>query len=517
MLVNKKINFVRKELTVRKAYYARLKACLSGDLYLKSESNCTLFLPVPPAFKDAELSDAYKFYVSRAVFYNATLNTLNGLVGEVQASLPEIEIPDRLQNFINNTDGNGLTLSQLAKKGLRQNAAYGHGGFLVDYPYSDEKPLSAAESNKLDPIIKNFRQTDIVNWREETINGRLKLTLVVLREVEEVEKDCFELAEEVRYRVLKIGPSEDYFGLNEETGEFATPELEPDKYTVEIYGDKNKEGEGFELLSQVQPRDYNGNKFDSIQFFFYGADDNNATPDYPPLYDLASLNLAHFANSADYEDSCWLAGQLTPVFTGLTEEWVNNVLKGQIQLGTRNPIPLPVGAAVDTIQGDENTMPMEAMTHKEKLMVALGARYVEQPTVEKTATQSTYDQVSTKSTLASVADNFSAALTLALRSAASFVGNFDENEIKFKYNTDFAINKLSKEDREAVIQDWMNSAISWDEMRATLRKSNLVLDEDEKAKAAINEDKKANLELIAKSSAAENNSEDDENDDKNNK
>ena len=60
----------------------------------------------------------------------------------------------------------------------------------------------------------------------------------------------------------------------------------------------------------------------TIPFSFVGADNNDATVDESPLYPLAQLNVAHYRNSADYEQSLFIVGQATPVFTGLTDEWV---------------------------------------------------------------------------------------------------------------------------------------------------------------------------------------------------
>ena len=59
------------------------------------------------------------------------------------------------------------------------------------------------------------------------------------------------------------------------------------------------------------------------------------------MYDLAVLNIAHYRNSADYEESCFVTGQPTVWASGLTEAWVEDVLKGELRLGSFGGIPLP--------------------------------------------------------------------------------------------------------------------------------------------------------------------------------
>jgi hypothetical protein len=62
----------------------------------------------------------------------------------------------------------------------------------------------------------------------------------------------------------------------------------------------------------VQPKRGDGEAWNYIPFTFVGSVNNDETPDLPPLYDLAVLNVAHYRNSADYEESCYMVGQPTP-------------------------------------------------------------------------------------------------------------------------------------------------------------------------------------------------------------
>jgi hypothetical protein len=146
---------------------------------------------------------------------------------------------------------------------------------------------------------------------------------------------------------------------------------------------------------------------------FIGSENNDANPDNPNMYDLASLNIAHYRNSADYEEACYIVGQPTPVLTGLTEQWYKDILGGCVNFGSRGGIPLPVGASADLLQASENTMIKEAMEIKERQMVALGAKLVEQKQVQRTAFETKVEATSEGSILSSSAKNVSNAFVWA--------------------------------------------------------------------------------------------------------
>ena len=68
-------------------------------------------------------------------------------------------------------------------------------------------------------------------------------------------------------------------------------------YTQRLYDENNK------LVSDdIVPRKSNGSTWDVIPFEFIGSVNNDETSDKAPLYDIAEVNIAHYRNSADYED-----------------------------------------------------------------------------------------------------------------------------------------------------------------------------------------------------------------------
>ncbi len=467
------VSFVKKELKLLLSLYYLIRDCIDGEVKIKAGK--TKYLPQPNAEDESEENQArYKAYIERAVFYNVTARTLKGLVGQVFLRDPVIEVPSLLKIVEEDANGGGVSLTQSAKKAVAFVLAHGRAGLFVDYPATEGVASRAQlEAGDIRPTVNIYEPWRVINWRTTTRGAKEILSLVVLSETYVASDDGFEAKEAEQFRVLRLGKSLE----NVEAG---IDESE-DVYTVEIW---QKSGGKFGIAETYQPRDSSGALLKEIPFTFIGAENNDVEIDNPPLYDLASLNIGHYRNSADYEESCFIVGQPTPYFAGLTEEWVNKVMKGVVTLGSRAAVPLPEGGTAGLLQAESNTMPYEAMQHKERQMVALGAKLVEQTTVQRTATEADLEATSENSTLSSSAKNVSAAYKWGLEWCAEFVG-VPATGIKFELNTDFDIANMTPQERQQTISEWQAGAISFSEMREGLRKAGVAKLDDKKAKAEI--------------------------------
>jgi hypothetical protein len=430
-----------------------------GITGLDSSANLILsralkYLPQPNADDKSPANlERYRAYVMRAVFYNVTARTLGGMTGQVFLRDPVMELPKELDSLKNDSNGTGLSLIQLAKLAVKEDLSYGRLGILVDYPVTSG-PVTAADVQDGDirPTLTVFYPWDIINWRTMQRGAKRVLSFLVLRETlaEEGDED-FEPIPNEQYRVLSL--DQDNEG----------------SYTVEIY--REEEGqEGHTLSEWFVPTDADGKPLKEIPFHFIGSDNNGIAPNKPPLYDLASLNIAHYRNSADHEEASFIAGQPTPVLSGLTKDWVTNVLKGSVTLGSRASIPLPQGGTATLLQANTNTMPGEGMKHKEDQMVALGAKLVQKQLTARTAVETIVETTSESSTLANVAKNVSVAFEWALGTAAKFVIKGTVSAIKFSLNTDFDLTNMTPADIQQVVQTWIQGGIAFPEMREVLRK-----------------------------------------------
>ncbi len=475
------VAFKRKELKYLLKQYTLIEDCLEGEEKVKSRG--VSYLPQPNAEDESEENlSRYSAYKTRAVFYNVTKRTLNGLVGQIFARDAAIDVPELLKPVVDNANGGGVSIIQLAKRACADVLAYGRSGLFVDYPVTDAPATKAElESGEIRPTINVYKPSDIINWRKKARGAKEILSLVVLHETYVYSDDGFEMKEADQWRVLRI---------NEET----------DVYTVEVW---RKNAALFEIAEGPYiPSDSSGKALNEIPFTFIGSDDNDDLPNKPPLYDLASLNIAHYRNSADYEESCFIVGQPTPYFAGLTEEWVKDVLKGTVSLGSRGAVPLPEGGSAGLLQVTANSMPFEAMEHKERQMVALGAKLVEQSSVQRTATEANLENASETSTLSSSAKNVSNAFLFALNWCAAFAGA--TGNIKFELHTDFDLAHMTSQERQQLISEWQAGAIAFEEMRYSLRRSGIARLDDVAAKNLISQELATNAALMADSVGNEN-------------
>jgi hypothetical protein len=471
------VSFVRPELSKLLPMYYLIRDAIAGEPTVKEAR--TKYLPMPNASDQSKENKArYDAYIARAVFYNVARRTLFGLIGQVFMRDPVVKVPALLNPLVANATGSGINLTQLSKKAVSLNLAYSRAGILVDYPTTEGQggaSVAELEAGKIRPTLYVYAPTEIINWRTIDRGAEEVLSLVVIFETWCVQDDGFEMKNSGQFRVLRLD-EEGYY----------VHEIWREPNPTKADGTKIPRG-NYQLHEVFKPTDANGNRLDEIPFMFMGSENNDVNPDNPNFYDLASLNLAHYRNSADYEESCYVVGQPTPVLTGLTEEWVNNVLKGTVAFGSRGGIPLPTGADAKLLQAEPNTMLKEAMDTKERQMVALGAKLVEQKEVQRTATEAELEAASEGSTLSSATKNVSAAFEWALKWAARWIGAGDAG-VKFELNTDFDIARMTPDERRQIIEEWQKGAITFTEMRTGLRKAGIATEDDAKAKADIAKD-----------------------------
>lgn len=443
--------------------YEIISDCAQGEARIKYRLD--KYLPRPNAADVSNENKArYAAYITRAVFYNVTKRTLGGLVGQVFSREPIIEVPKALDIVIDDATGLGMGFQQMAKLAAGHVVSKGRSGVHIDYPNTGGT-VTRAEliQGDIRPLFTVYKPENIINWRWMKRGGRHVLTLVVLQGTYVKSDDGFVETLGKEFKVLRLDAFQ--------------------QYTIATYRDDNTTTFG----EVVIPTDASGRAFTEIPFSFIGSENNEPSVDNAPLYDLASLNVAHYRNSADYEESCYIHGQPTAWFAGLTEQWVKEVLKGEAQLGARAAIPLPVGASAGLLQPNPNTLPFEAMKHKETQMVALGAKLVDPAAVPRTATEATIDQSYETSTLSASADNVSDAMQFALKWAARFSGE-DESKIKFSLNTEFDLIKLTSNERASLIQEWQGQAITFGEMRSNLRRAGIALLDDKTARDTIKQE-----------------------------
>jgi len=471
------VRFARPDLVSVFPAYDMIAHCVAGGDVVKEQR--TTYLPMPdPTNNEADNLARYDSYLLRAIFYNVTQRTALGLLGQIFMRPPVVEMPTALDAVKNDSNGNGIGIEQLSKDACLQNIAFGRLGVFVDYPPVTTPATKAdLESGNIRPTIAIYGPKDIINWRYKVVGSKSVPALIVLREEYTLQDDGFETVTATQYRELRIDDAGRYF--------------------VQLWRAEEVGSDNFvKYLGAYYPLDGKGKALDAIPFTFIGSKNNEPSIDPQPLKDLATINIGHYRNSADYEEMIYIIGQPMLVISGLDKTWYEDILGKTIPFGSRKGLPLPKEAKAELIQVAENTAAKEGMEHKERQMVALGAKVVEQKTVQRTATEAGMENAAEESTLVSIAKNVSSAMQWALEWCAVFV-NVPEASIKFELNTDFEMSRMTPEEVNATIKSWQDEAISWTELRNILRKAGRATQEDGVAKAEIEKDATAAIERAA--------------------
>jgi len=425
------------------------RASTTSSATLNSEPG-SLYLPVPNASDNsAENRERYQQYLTRANYVNFTGHTKEALAGMVFLKDMTYELPLSIAEMAEDINGKGESIESVAKRSLDEVLTAGRQGLLTDYP---ELPpnLSRAQTAGITPFFTFYTAESVINWKVKNVNGRSVLCMVVLRE--EYEKPIDEFSSECKdmYRVLMLN--------------------EDGVYIQRLY---NEDGELLviddEGNTDIIPRTATGSVWFEIPFIFIGATNNDATPDKAPLYDLAEVNIAHYRNSADYEESCFLVGQPTPVFAGLTQAWVDDVFKGRVELGSRAAIALPEGGSATLLQAAPNQLPAIAMTSKEKQMTQIGAKIITDSGGVETAEAAKIRFAGQNSKLSSIVTNIEEAYETALEWALMFAGG--TGEVELKINRDYYDKTIDPALIMAKIQLIDRGVITVNDMRDYLRKS----------------------------------------------
>lgn len=471
------VGFIRNELGKQLPKYKKIRDCIDGEDAVKAQKS--LYLPIPETCDDQQQNlERYGKYVARAVFYNVVNRTSEGLVGQVFQKKIAFDVPEQFEFLQNDVDGAGTTLEQQAKRVTQELVTIGRGGLLVDSPIVEPGQVvtrANIEDGSIRPKILFYTSESIINWRTKSVGGKTFLSMVTFFESTEVDDDGFEIKHEPRWREYRI---------DEETGLLKIQLWKRKDRDKNAQAGQAGQGDDYEEDGgPIFPTDKDGNFLDFIPFIPLGVLNNDIGVDKPPMEDLANLNLAHFRDSADYQQSSFLCGQATPVFKGLPQEWVDTNMSNGITLGSANAVALPVGADAMLLQASPNSQPFEAMGQKEDQMKALGAKLIEPGTVQRTATEAEIEETSEASILSSAAKNISAGYEKAVMYCDSFIGDgvIDDDEIKVQLNSEFQIMGLNAQERQEVVAAWQSGLITREEAREVYRKKGIATENDEDA------------------------------------
>lgn len=458
----------RKEAFNANILYVIIKDTLDGEYAVKGKND--KYLPIPNSVKAGKITDPYYLaYKTRALYYNVVAPTRDALVGQLNLRPPVIELPPQLEDIVKDITGEGMSLEELIQHTENHVVPYGRAGLISDFPFTENREVTRLDVERgVQPIIRFVEPWAIRNWFEAKVNNVKRLVLLVIEEAhEEMPNDSnYEVQINTHYRVYRLAPHAFHDGLC---------------CSVQLFDEDN------ELIEDYLICNADGEPLREIPFECVGSENNDMSVDNPPFYNLSNINLAHYRNSADYEESAFLVGQPTPVYAGLPQEWVDLYFKDGVPFGCRASVTLPEGATAQLLQALPNTLAFEAMQHKEEQMIAIGAKLINpNQQVEKKEVEIQVEAASQKSVLLTIRNNVQAAIIRSLERCAAFIGG--EGEIKLEINDNFDLTAMTAEEMRWLIEVWNNGGISFTEFRENLRRSGIAKLPDDEALTAIKQD-----------------------------
>jgi len=429
MGLDKKVDTRHPDYSAYLAKWVRTRDCYEGSDSVKGKGQLYLS-PLDSHSTEADGAFRYTAYVRRALFYNATGRTVDGLAGSIFQKTPYVEVPSSIEEHLHDLTLTGVTLELTALRATREILTTGRYGILVDM----------ADAGR--PYWVPYRAEDITNWWVERIGGDPTLTMVTLREqyAKQDPTDPFVSTLAVRYRVIQLIDGKCF----QSTWERDQAGLWLPKETVV-------------LLRLGQPVPF-------IPFVFIGPTSTSSDVEKPPLLDLVDVNLSHYRTSADLEHGRH--------FTALPQPWIAGVGNpdetGSVQIGSGGVWILEKGGEAGMLEftGQGLRALETADSDKRKMMATLGARLLEeQGGAAETATAVMLRHAGEHATLRTVAQAVEQALGDALRihawwSPGSGLKNPGDADVVFELNKDFFNIRMTAEELKSWVMALQAGSIS---------------------------------------------------------
>ena len=436
--------------TIKKSRSETAISYLSSDKYTLNHQ----YLPRPDRGCDDQDDGRYFQYIQRASLFNAVKKTETGLAGMAFSKPEKLSLPESMQYLLDDADGSQVGLMQQVQEVLNDVLETGRDGLLVDFPERQSETTSKEQDElAVRSSIVVYKAESILDWSTIKVNAAMKLSFVKLLE-ETTERDPDDIFATIcvkRYRVLML--TEEGF------------------YIQRIYDEDG-------TYVEIMPKDKSGNFFTYIPFFFIGSVNNRPTVDPAPLIELAEVNLAHYRNSADAEESSFITGQPTLAISGLNKSWADTYFKDGISFGARAGLLLPEGGSATLVQAQANTIPENLMTRKEKQMIELGARLIVEGGGNQTAEAARIKHSGDASVMNVVIGNINQGYNDALKAVQQFQTGSSE-EIEFQLNDNFLEGKLSAQDLLALVSTWQQGAISRDVLQKKLIEGDIISEDED--------------------------------------
>lgn len=446
--------------------WRKIRDVLEGEDQVKDKR--TTYMPRPKA-QDLE---AYTRYVDRSNFYAVAERTVRGLVGLVFRITPMLELPERVDYLRDFATPDGHPLDTLLRDAVREVTSLGRYGILVDM---GEGQTSVTEST---PFLAPYEAEAIWRWDEilDPVRGKRALVRVIVEETPATHQSKRVTWLRELFLEKLVDDDGEHIGTvyRQQLWRDVDAETRARNVTPISEQEEIREVEGFERVGDPITPLMNGKPLKFIPFWFINTFNMLPRPDKPPMLDLANMNLAHWRNSADYEQLLHLVGSPTPWISANFED---TELPTSIGAGTRWLLPAGAQVGVLEFSGTSADAFVKAMDSKEERMAALGARLIRnQERANVTAETQKLQATAETSVLMNAVQTVELAFNVAIKFLATWAGATESevDDIRLELNKDFFGIPLSANDLKELVAAWQSGAFSRQTLHENLQRGEII-------------------------------------------
>jgi hypothetical protein len=451
---------------------------VDGEEAIKAHRRKVYLPPLAGMVSDPVNGEAlYGIYLTYANWFNASGRTADGLRGLVFRKDPIVNAPDIMEPILVDIDLKNQGIEGFSKEIFTQVLIKNRVGVLVDFPETNNIPVTIAEAEALNlrPYASMYTAENILNWREERYNNKYQTTFVTLHEIEyEQGENEFDSIEVDIIRVLDFDEEGNYRQRVYKRKDMTSAGSGIAVQTVETSNSLTS-GTGYVFDREINPK-INGEPIKFIPFCPITSDGVSWKLDFPVLNDLVNVNVAHYRNSANYENGLLFTGNPTPCVAGLVNNEAN---KSTLRLGSSTVLQFKESGQWGFLEfgGTGLSEIREAMEEKKNEMAILGARILssDKKAVEAAETASIH-RAGEQGVLGDIANSISLGLTKVLQTMALWLGVSEEEiqEINVSLNTDFNPAGLNPQQLQAIMLAWQQGRLSNEDVFVIMQKGELI-------------------------------------------
>lgn len=433
----------------RRADWDLCAVAYEGEKAVKAQTTAWL-----PRLGGMETED-YDNYLQRALYYSVMSRTVKGLSGALTFKRPDITgTTESFDEALRTVGSGGESLEVVATRLSCEFLKLGRTGILVD------------SNSQGEPHFAVYDALSIVNWRKARIAGKLQYTLIVLKEVVDVED------EENEYGLERVTQYRKLFLHQEAAGD-------PYEYRFEVWRaptekEKKSTVDEYVMVDSGTPTYRSGATLSEIPFQLADSEDTpGGDVSKPFLLDMVHISKSHYLNSADLEwgrhftalPTAWAAG-FDPDKSfriGSTVAWVTDIPQAS--------------AAYLEFTGAGLGHLAKGMKDKEGMMAVLGARMLEEtPRHVESEGAAQIRQSGEQSVLVGIGQALSACMTNALRILARWGSQNGTKTVTYKLVTDFNFRTVSSDEMATMMLAVQSGLMSFHTFFSNLQRGGVVPD-----------------------------------------